>query len=278
MRKAFVIKGLVVSLVFLMIAVSGCGASKAAQTSAGDKNVTNQDTKAPETALERIKREGKLTMAMGGKYPPFNFFNDSNQLAGFDVEIGAEIAKRLGVKPETTTIEWDGMIPGLMGKKYDMIMASMAITPERLTKINFSDPYYRSGAQIFVPGNSTIKSAEDLKGKVVGVGLGTTYEKKAGELGANAKTYKSTVDALQDMKIGRVQAVIGDKLVTQYANIKNNYGYKLVGDMLYTENEGIGIRKEDTDLLAAVNKALTDMKADGTYEKISMKWFKMDIR
>ncbi len=269
MRKKFPIRlASVLMFTLLLGLLVGCSASG----DAGKKGTT------PESSLDKIKSAGKITFAMSGKYPPFNFYNDKNELVGFDVEIGQEIAKRIGVKAEPIASDWDGLIAGLLTNKFDMILGSMAITPERLQKVNFSDPYYRSGAQIIVPDNSSITGPSDLKGKTVGVGLGTTYETKARELGAIVKTYKGDPDIFADMLNKRLDADITDKIVGINAIKQNNYPFKLVGDLLYVENMGIAIRKEDTDLLNAVNKALTDMKADGTYEKISKKWFGVDIR
>lgn len=267
--KKFPIKLVSVLMLALLLGLlAGCGTT----TDAGKKGTT------PESALDKIKSAGKISFAMSGKYPPFNFFNDKNELVGFDVEIGQEIAKRIGVKAEPIASEWDGLIAGLLTKKFNMILGSMAITPERLEKVSFSYSYYRSGAQVFVPENSSIKSPTDLKGKNVGVVLGTTFETKARDLGATVKTYKGDPDAFADMVNGRLDAIITDKIVGINAINEKKYNFKLVGDLLYMESMGIAICKEDIDTLNAVNKALTEMKADGTYEKISKKWFNADIR
>ncbi|WP_045573166.1 ABC transporter substrate-binding protein, partial [Desulfosporosinus sp. I2] len=225
-----------------------------------------------------IKADGKLTYAMSGQYPPFNFFNEQNELTGFDVEIGQEIAKRINVNPAPIATEWDGLIAGLKASKFDMILGSMAITDDRLKEVNFSASYYRSGAQVIVPSDSNIRGEADLKDKTVGVVLGTTFETKARELGATVKTYKGDPDAFNDMANGRLDAVITDKIVGLNAIKKNNYPYKLVGDLLYEEKMGIAIRKDSPKLLEAVNNALGEMMDDGTYQKISEKYFSADIR
>lgn len=115
--------------------------------------------------LDKIKIEGQLSFALTGQYPPFNFVDENNQVTGFDVDIGLEIAKRIGVKGVPVTTAWDGIIAGLLAEKYDLICGSMAITPKRLETIAFSSPYYRSGAQIFSSDSSKISSVADLKGK-----------------------------------------------------------------------------------------------------------------
>ncbi|WP_088224779.1 ABC transporter substrate-binding protein [Desulfosporosinus sp. FKB] len=251
-------------VILVLLIVTGCSSTK-----------TNS---AAATTLDQIKEEGALTFAMSGQYPPFNYYNEQNQLTGFDVEIGEEIAKRIGVKSAPIAVEWDGIIAGLEAKKFDMILGSMAITDERLKKVNFSDPYYRSGAQVIVPTNSNITGRADLNGKTVGVVLGTTYETKARDLGATVKTYKGDPDAFRDMFNGRLDAVITDKIVGLNAIKKNKYPFKLAGNLLYEEKMGIAIRKDSPKLLESVNNALAKMMEDGTYKKISEKYFDADIR
>jgi len=253
---------IIVTLILLV--VTGCSSSKS------DSAAT--------TTLDQIKSDGKLTYAMSGQYPPFNFYDEQNKLTGFDAEIGQEIAKRMNVKAEPVAIQFDGIIAGLVASKFDMIVGSMAITDERLQKVNFSTPYYRSGAQIIVPSDSKINGAAALKDKKVGVVLGTTFEAKARELGATVKTYKGDPDAFNDMSNGRLDAVIIDKNVGLNAIKKNNYPYKLAGDLLYVEKMGIAIRKDSPELLKAVNNALAKMMEDGTYKTISEKYFGLDIR
>ncbi|EGW41610.1 ABC transporter substrate-binding protein [Desulfosporosinus sp. OT] len=257
----------------ILLVATGCSASKSNSVTA----TTNSNSNAT-TTLDQIKADGKLTYAMSGQYPPFNYFNEQNQLTGFDVEIGQEIAKRIGVKPAPIATEWDGLIAGLKASKFDLILGSMAITDERLKEVYFSTPYYRSGAQVIVSTDSNISGGDDLKDKTVGVVLGTTFETKARELGATVKTYKGDPDAFNDMVNGRLDAVVTDKIVGLNAIKKNNYPFKLAGNLLYEEKMGIAIRKDSPKLLEAVNNALAKMMEDGTYKKISEKYFSADIR
>lgn len=125
---------------------------------------THPDEKpANDNSLERVKKAGKIMFAMSGGYPPFNYFNDKDELTGFDVEIGKEVAKRLDVKYEPVTTDWNGILEGLRSGRYDGIFGSMAITDERLKVVDFTDPYYYSGAQLIVKKDSKINSPEDLK-------------------------------------------------------------------------------------------------------------------
>lgn len=230
--------------------------------------------------LAEIKSEGEMTFALTGQYPPFNFVDENNQVSGFDVEIGKEIAKRIGVKGIPVTTAWDGIIAGLLAKKYDLICGSMAITPQRLETIDFSDPYYRSGAQIFSHNSSKITSVKDLEGKKVGVTLGTTYEEwvRKNIAGANIRTYKGVPDMVLEAANGRISAFVTDKIVGALAIKEKGAPLKLVGDLLYEEKMGIALNHGNAQLKIAINQALNAMKADGTYHDISMKWLGIDVR
>ena len=126
------------------------------------KTVPN-DKPATDNSLARVQKAGKITFALSGGYPPFNYFSSDDKLIGFDVEIGREVAKRLGVKYEPITTDWSGILEGLRSSRYDAILGSMAVTPERLKAVDFTDPYYYSGAQLIVPEDSKIKSIDELK-------------------------------------------------------------------------------------------------------------------
>lgn len=230
--------------------------------------------------LAKVKEKGEIKMAMSGQYPPFNFVDDKNQLTGFDVEIGQAVAKRIGIKAVPLSTAWDGIIAGLLANKYELICGSMAITEERLKSIDFSDPYYRSGAQLFVKKGAAIKSVADLAGKKVGVTLGTTYEKWVREniSGADVRTYKGVPDMILEVNYGRIDGFITDKIVGALAIKQKGVPIALAGDLLYEEKMGIALRQNNPDLKAAMNEALTAIKDDGTYEKISMKWLGIDVR
>ncbi|MGV8935547.1 MAG: ABC transporter substrate-binding protein [Allorhizobium sp.] len=232
--------------------------------------------------LESVKTAGEFKFANSGAYPPFSFVNDQNTVIGFDVDIGNEIAKRLGVKPVSISTAWDGIIAGLLAKKYDAVIGSMTITAEREKVVDFVGPYYRSGRGIFVADGSAVKSLDDLKGKTVGVTLGETHEKWAREKGGwDIKTYKGLPELFLELKAGRVEAIIVDSVPVAVA-VKES-GEKIrkleIANLDDSDvNIGIAIRKGNPDLKAAMQKALDEMMADGTYETISMKWIGTDIR
>lgn len=230
--------------------------------------------------LMKVSKSGEISFALTGQYPPFNFVDENNDVTGFDVEIGKEIAKRIGVKGVAVTTAWDGIIAGLLANKYELICGSMAITEQRLKSIAFSDPYYRSGAQIFVKKGSSVKSVSDLTGKKVGVTLGTTYEEwvRKNIKDANIRTYKGVPDMILETANGRIEAFVTDKIVGALAIKKQNAPLTLVGDLLYEEYMGIALRQGNPELKKAIDGALATMKADGTYHAISMKWIGIDVR
>ncbi len=218
-----------------------------------------------------------FTVALTGKYPPFSFYDASGELAGFDVDISREIARRLDRPLEIIPTEWDGILAGLLTGKYDAIIGSMAVTPERAERVHFSMPYYVSGAQLFVHTESAdeIKGIEDCAGRGVGVGLGETYEhyleKYHGEV--DVVTYKSTVDIFQDVENKRIVGFVTDKLVGAWQTKKADKPFVAAGDLLYTERMAIPVTKDRTELLRRINAALAEMESDGTRERLFETWF-----
>ncbi|MCR4268713.1 ABC transporter substrate-binding protein [Nitratireductor sp. ZSWI3] len=232
--------------------------------------------------LAKVKEAGEMKIAMSGQYPPFNFVNDRNEVVGFDASIGKGVAERLGVEGKIVTTAWDGIIAGLLAGKYDTIVGSMTITPEREKVVDFVGPYYHAGRGVFVMEGSSVQSLEDLKGKTLGVTLGETHEKWAREQGGwDIRTYKGLPELLLELKAGRVDAIVVD-------NIPVRVAVKETGDkirMLDTPGIeggsvaiGIAIRKNNPELKAAMQEALEAMMKDGAYEKISMEWVGSDIR
>jgi len=233
---------------------------------------------------DKINAAGEMKLSMSGAYPPFNFVNDKNEVVGFDAEIAREIATRLGVKPVIVTTAWDGILAGLLANKYDAICGSMTITAKRLEMVDFVGPYYRSGRGIFIRAEDEekIKELSDLKGHKVGATLGETHEKWAREQdGWMVQTYKGLPELFLDLENKRIDAIVIDSVPGLLAIKKSGKPIKKVeipsiegGDV----NIGIAIRKGNPKLKEAMQKALDEMMADGTYKKIAMEWIGYDIR
>ena len=188
-------------------------------------------------SLSRVLDSGKLTVVGSGGYPPFNYFNDDGEVIGFDVDVGQEIADRLGVELDYVTSDWDGLVEGLRNKRYDGILGSMAITPDRLAVVSFTNPYYYSGAQLVVRKDSGITSPEDMDGKEIAVVTGTNFVGDAEELGATVSYYLDDFATLSELISGRVDGVITDRLVALGAisEISGGNNLELCGEILRLE-------------------------------------------
>jgi len=234
--------------------------------------------KEPESALERVRAAGEISFAMSGGYPPFNFYNESNELVGFDVDVASEVAKRLGVTLRPVTTEWSGIIEGLRAGAYDGILGSMAITDERLKVVDFSVPYYYSGAQLLVREDAPFAEPAELAGRTVGLVTGTTFEGDAKVLSAGEiRLYKDDTQTLTELNSGVVDAVITDRVVGIGAMNSGKFTLRLLGGPLRSEDIGVAFRKDDGALRDAVNTALAAMHQDGTLTALSMKWLGVDV-
>lgn len=231
------------------------------------------------TGMPAVRRRGRLRAAMSGQFPPFNFYDHENRLVGFDVDIAREVARRLGLEPELKTLQWDGILAGLQAGRYDAVIGSMAITPKRREAADFSSPYYRSGAQVFARVGGRVGPAGQLEGAVMGVNLGTTYEEALRKLPgvAEVRTYGGIPDILVDIQAGRLDGFVTDRLVGLHAIQKRGSQVEPRGPLLYEETIGIAIQPGQPALLAALDRALAAMRADGTYASLGTKWFGRDI-
>lgn len=230
--------------------------------------------------LATVRDQGFVRLAMSGQYPPFNFVDENNRLAGFDVEVCNSIAERIGVEPRPLSTAWDGIVAGLLAGKYELICGSMAITEQRLGAIDFSDPYYRSGAQLFVRKGAQLQSAGALAGRSVGVTLGTTYEEwvRSHLKDVAVRTYKGVPEMILEVTNGRIDGFISDRIVGAIAIAEKGAPIEEAGPLLYEERMGIAMRHGNPQLKQATNDALAAMKEDGSYHSISMKWLKVDAR
>jgi polar amino acid transport system substrate-binding protein len=236
-------------------------------------------TETTSTTFEKIQESGEMTFAMTGAYPPFNFIDEGGELAGFDIDIANALAKEMGVKAVPITTAWDGILGSLMSKRIDTIIGSMAITEKRLEQVDFSNPYYYDGAQFFASTDSELTNIEALTDGTVGVVTGTTFHEALIEMEniSDIMQFESDVDNFMALEQGRTDGLVTGKFVGLQAPEKYNVDIKPVGSMLYAEEIGIAIRKDDDDLLIAVNDSLNTIIENGTYEEISNKWFGINI-
>ncbi|MBZ9607749.1 ABC transporter substrate-binding protein [Clostridium estertheticum] len=230
-------------------------------------------------SLEAVKKAGKLTIGLDDSYPPMEFRDSKNNLVGFDVDLGNEIGKKLGVETEYTTTDFNGILLALTSSKFNVILSAMSITDKRKESIDFSDSYVMGGQVAAIKqGNTKIKKLEDLKGKVAACQLGSTGDTAASAMKGlkEVKKYDKITEAFQELSSGRVDAVIMDAQVGGYYVSKKSGEYEVLTDKISEEPIGIGFKKEDKELRTAVQKALNELEADGTLSKLSQKWFGFD--
>ncbi|MCR4705696.1 MAG: basic amino acid ABC transporter substrate-binding protein [Lachnospiraceae bacterium] len=232
----------------MTVAVMGCGSS--AGGAAGD---------------------GTLTVGTNAEFPPFEYVNDAGEPDGFDIALIKAIGDKMGVKVEVENMDFDALVASI-GSKIDVAIAGMTVTEERKQTVDFSDPYYEAVQYVIVKKDSTIATADDLKGKNIGVQLGTTGDFLVEDIeGATAAQYQKAVDAVNDLLNDRVEAVIIDKNPALVFTEK--YADQLValpGDTFgfEQENYAIAMPKGDKELADAINKALAELKKDGTFDKL----------
>lgn len=229
--------------------------------------------------LDQIKSAGVIKIGTEGTYAPFTFHDASNKLVGFDVEIGEAIAKKLGVKAEFVEGKWDGLIAGLDSKRYDAVINQVGITEARKQKYAFSEPYIASKAVLIVSDkNDDIKGFEGLKGKKSAQSLTSNFGKLATEAGAELVGTDGFDQSIQLVLTGRADATINDSLsFYDFKKKQPKAPVKIVAKKADADYSGVIVRKGDDDLVASINKALADIKSDGTYKTISDKYFGQDV-
>jgi len=229
--------------------------------------------------LDAIKAAGVLKIGTEGTYAPFTYHDANGQLVGFDVEIGEAIATQLGVKPEFLEGKWDGLIAGLDAKRYDTVINQVGITEERKAKFDFSDPYIASKAALIVrEDNGDIKGFADLSGKKAAQSLTSNYGKMAEQAGAQLVGTDGFDQSIALVVQGRADATINDSLsFLDFKKKQPNAPVKIVATEGEASHSGVIVRKGDPELVAAINEALKEIKADGTYQKISEKYFGQDV-
>ncbi|QDQ26297.1 transporter substrate-binding domain-containing protein [Chitinimonas arctica] len=230
--------------------------------------------------LDTVKARGTLKIAVEGTYPPFNFKNEKGQLDGFDVEIAQALATKLNLKPEFITSEWSGILAGLQTGKFDIIVNQVSATDKRRETFDFTQPYTLSSAQLIVRKDEkrSFKGLADLKGKKLGVGQGSNYADLARAVeGVEVKTYPGAPEYLQDLALGRLDAALNDSLLIPYLVKQTKLPLKGGAAVGSVEGSAIPYLKGNPKFGAALDKALADIKADGSFKRISIKYFERDV-
>ncbi len=228
---------------------------------------------AAQNTLEKIKKSGEMTIGTSASYAPFEY-HEAGEIVGFDIDLGTEIAKRMGVKANWVEIDFKGIVAALKSQRVDVLITALTKTPERAEQIAFSMPYYDAGIGAAKPKGSPIAKPEDLKGKVVGVQIGTSGERFVRDHVKDVKeikTYDTILLALKDLEIGRLDAVVNPLPSIKY-NLRGLKGLE-VTQVWESSVVGINTRKEDAALMDEINKQVADLKAEGFLNVLDKKWF-----
>ena len=250
-------------------------------TSCTDNNTTvEENSTEAEASGNMTATEGVLVMATNAAFPPYEY-KDGDAFAGIDVEIAEKIAEKLGMTLEIKDVEFGSIVGGVQTGKFDMGMAGMTVTDERLESVNFSSTYATGIQVVIVAEDSAIASLDDLKGDgsmKFGVQQDTTGDIYAsapvedyGYGEENVVRYKTGADAVQALKAGKVDAVIIDNEPAK-SFVAANEGLRILDAEWAVEDYAIAIAKENTALLTAVNNALAELEADGTIASIIAKY------
>ena len=244
--------------------------------------------------LDRVMDTGTLTMSSDAAYPPQSFLNENNEMDGFDVDVGREIAKRMGVELEIITPAWEVITAGNWQGRWDISVGSMTPTETRAEVLDFPAVYYYTPASFAVHEDSSVDSLDDLNGKTIGVCGGCTYEQylnknlvidaegapeftydvEAGEI----RSYETDTNAFDDLRLGdgaRLDAVLSAQPTIQEA-MKNGYPFKLVGDPVFYEPLAVATDKGDPEFDAKIAEIVKNMREDGTLTELSQKWYGAD--
>jgi len=224
-----------------------------------------------------------LRIAFDIPYEPFEYRNDAGELTGFEVELAQAMCEEMNANCEFVIQPWDGMIPGLLARKFDLIMSSMSITEERAERVLFSEPYYITPGGWFAHEsfNTDVTDMDAMEGKIVGVQRGTTMDSYVTEnMGGTVKIkrYTTAEDMVLDLEGQRLDVVFVDYPVGEQT-ILNRDGFKEVGEPVKLgQGVGVAMRKRDREVAEEVNAALKTLKEDGTYDAIMKDYFNYDIK
>lgn len=216
-----------------------------------------------------------FSFASSGEFRPFSFTNDKGEMQGYDIEVGKELAKRMGMAAKPVKYKFAGIVEGVKSGRFDAAVASHTVTADREKHVSFTIPYYYSGPQVFTRTHDKVNVPEDLKNKEIAVSKGSTYATLAKKFSSKLSVYDSDITALEALQNGRHDFVITDAITGAMAI---NRGLKVYAqEKLGESKQAIAVAKDNTELLSKLNKQLKSMQTDGTLKKLGKKYFGKDI-
>ncbi|MDY0340163.1 MAG: basic amino acid ABC transporter substrate-binding protein [Coriobacteriia bacterium] len=270
--KKFAALFMAFALAFSMFALTGCATEEEPDTTTEEPMDEGSEPAVEEFVLVE---EGKLIAGSETTFPPFESMN-GDIAEGFDVDLMEAIGEKLGLEVVIKTEIFDTLIPTLQaGGKFDVIASGMTIKPEREKEIDFSDPYYDSNQSVVMKAGSTYNAPEDLTGLRVGVQSGTTGQAWAEETVPDVQIvpFKNATEAFAAAAAGNVDAIVNDLPVSTELLKQDARGLEVVAQIPTGEQYGFGVSKDNPALRDAINDALAELRADGTYDEIFEKWF-----
>ncbi|AIF67663.1 hypothetical protein GZ22_14135 [Terribacillus saccharophilus] len=271
MKKALL--GLLFMSIFAILAACGNGDDSASDS--GD-NSGNADL------WQEVQDKGEITVGTEGTYAPFTFHDDSGELTGYDVEVMKEVGKRLDLDVKFEETQWDSMFSGLNSARFDVIanQVGKGEDDERVGQYDFSDSYTKSQSVVVTAAdNNDIKAIEDVEGKTSAQSLTSNYNAVATEAGAQIEGVEGLAQSIQLIEQGRVDLTFNDKLaVLDYLNnTEKDAPVKIAFETGEPNETYFTFRKDSGEIVEQFNKALDEMREDGTLADISTKWFGEDV-
>lgn len=227
--------------------------------------------------IDDIRKSGVIVIATEGAYPPFNYFQGP-KLTGFEVELGEALARKMNLRVEWRTVPFNMLLPGLHYERWDLVLASFAVTEQRARTVEFAYPHYCSGG-VIVAKDPAIKSADSLRGKTIAVQAGSTYMESVRSLPGvkEVKVFSRDMEARAALASDRADAWVSDLFTVKAAIDAHPEAGLKMGRYLFVERIAAAAKKGNTELILAYNQALADLMANGAYKEISERYFNADI-
>lgn len=269
-------------------ALTACGGSNSDKAGDASKDIV-KNTEAAATDTEAVDDGGldydKLIIGVDDTFAPMGFLDENNELTGFDIEMAQAVSEKLGIPVEFQTIEWSMKEQELNQGNIDLIWNGYSVTDERAEKVLFTKAYLDNKQVVVTMADSGIKTLADLDGKVVAAqGESSAVDAidahpEIGDTFADRPEFSTNDEAIMDMEAGRSDAVVADSVLLNYviSHKEDPSKYVILEEDLGSEEFAVGVRKEDTALCDAINKAFEELKADGTAAELSVKWFGEDV-